>query len=93
MGGGAGFIRERLCPCCKIQRNGGGGGGGWGGGDYVYGVKFIGGIMSMQIYVRLYKNDQGQGGGVVLWGGGGVGGVVHITCYSKTYIFYHCAYM
>ena len=60
MGGGAGFIRERLCPCCKIQRNGGVG-------DYVYGVKFIGGIMSMQIYVRLYKNDQGGGGG----GGGG----------------------
>ena len=31
-GGGGHFVREGLCPCCKIHR-----------GDYVHVVKFIGG--------------------------------------------------
>ena len=35
MWGDVGFIKETLCPCCKNHREGG---------DYVYGVKFIGGI-------------------------------------------------
>ena len=48
-GGWGGFHPGELCPCCKIQRNGGGGGGG--GGDYVYGVKFIGGSMSISLAI------------------------------------------
>ena len=51
------FLRERLCPCCKIYS-----------GDYVQVVKFIGGgggIMSTLQnsrgdYVHLYKNEQGD---------------------------------
>ena len=48
MWGDVGFIKETLCPCCKNHREGG---------DYVYGVKFIGGIMSikaMLCFVSIY---------------------------------------
>ena len=55
-GGGGDFVREGLCPCCKIHR-----------GDYVHVVKFIGGIMSTLQnswgdYVHVYKFEQGGGG-------------------------------
>ena len=39
------FVREGLCPCCKIHR-----------GDYVHVGKFMGGN-----YVHIYKFEQGGG--------------------------------
>ena len=59
------FVRESLCPCCKIHTGVyvhvvkfiGGRGGGGGGGDYVHVAKFMGGIMS------TYTNLSRGGGG------------------------------
>ena len=58
---GGDFIREGLCPCCKIHR------GDYvhavkfiGGGDYVHVAKFMGGIMS------TYSNLSRGGGGSCL---------------------------
>ena len=56
--GGGDFVREGLCPCCKIHR-----------GDYVHVVKFIGDGDYVHVakfmggdYVHVYKFEQGGGG-------------------------------
>ena len=53
VGGGGDFVREGLCPCCKIHR-----------GDCVHVAKFIRGLY----YVHVYKFEQGGGlyGGILV---------------------------